>query len=139
MRKPLTVAEAKAQNLLAEKGIYTFSNGSEWEGWAEGNCMECRWYDWDAMGACAFEASVMFRAVSPALAVLFGWTEREHSPGWYDAPEQCAFFAQQRGDDDDTPPNTTPADPRQLVLLADPTEDAAIITHATAEAPMEVA
>jgi hypothetical protein len=132
MRKPPTVAEASEQGLLADgAGITTFSNGSEWESWAAHNCETCRHYGRESSGACAFESAAFFGAVSPALAVLFGWTEHPKYPGSYQAPETCAFH---REDDDDDRPPAEPTDPRQLVLLADPTEDAAIITNADAPA-----
>ncbi len=130
MRFPPTVAEASERGLLAEDGIGTFSNHSEWDAWAEGNCYRCRHYDPESSGKCAFEAAAFFGAVSPALAVLFGWTESPKYPGCYRKPEQCAFWTDNEGDEDRERPQTPEPDPRQLVLLADPTEDAATITAA---------
>lgn len=130
---PPTMLEADERGLLATRGedVHTFSNGSEWDGWASANCYACTHWDEHHAGArCAFEAAAFLHCVSPALATLFGWEQREtqYGPrsGWR-APESCRFFGP-RGDDhdDDETPAPPPPDPRQLVLFADPTEDLAL-------------
>lgn len=118
--------DAEARGLFVMPGIHTFSNGTEHEIWAERNCYDCRFYDPDAAGACAFEGAAMIGMVSPALAEMFGWKRDAEYPDSWDAPDQCAFY---HDGDDDTPDAPEP-DPSQLVLLADPTEDATAITHA---------
>ena len=142
---PPTFDEASTRGLLeARKGydIHTFSNGTHWDGWADSNCYDCFFYDMEASGGmCAFESAAFLGMVSPSLALLFGWTlnpeyadhvnkgdppdSRRH--GW-DEPQQCAFFRRRTNDDgeDNSPPPAT--DPLQLVLIADPSEDAATIT-----------
>lgn len=143
-KRPPTLADAAARGLLAEQkdgdistahnGICTFSNGSDWDYWADRNCFDCMFFDLegDAGEFCAFEAASFLGSVSPALAVLFGWTQEaeydkpdDHRQGWQ-KPETCAFFANREQDDDgnDMPP-PPPVDPNQLVLIADPTEDLA--------------
>jgi hypothetical protein len=81
---------------------------------------------------CAFEAASLLGIVSPELATMFGWiqSETQYGPrdGW-DAPKRCAFFLKRQDGDDSPPP--APPDPAQLVLLADPTEDAAMIRATT--------
>ena len=63
----------------------------------------------------------------------FGWTEYAEYPGEYEAPQACRFFREQRDDTDGPQPRGDSPDPLQLVLLADPTEDAATITNADVE------
>lgn len=136
MKKPLNIAEAARRRLLAtaKTGIHTFSNGTDWEWWAEHNCLECWFWDPDTAGAdCAFEAAAMMSMVSPELAEMFGWIQdpkyRDYEPpyrqhGW-EKPRQCPLFHQRpdRGDDGEYPPPPPDPDPHQLVLIADPTED----------------
>ena len=125
---PPTLDEARTRSLIAEKGIHTFSNGSEWECWADNNCFECRSYDMDQIGLCAFVDAALMHGVSPALALLFGWTQHADYPECYEPPKACRFFAHEDSDNDGPRRSQTPpVDPRQLVLLADPTEDAAMI------------
>lgn len=129
----LTLEDAAAQGLFDAdaKGIHTFSNGTSWHLWADHNCFECRRYDAEGRAGeyCAFEGAALLGSVSPALAMLFGWiqTETEYGPlsGW-DAPDRCAHLLPRNGDDDNEPP-PPPPDPNQLVLIADPTEDAAMM------------
>lgn len=129
---PPTLEEAGTRGLLTErdKGIHTFSNGDHYDGWASGNCNACRfWHPADAGAYCAFEAAAFLGLVSPELASLFGWTQctTEYGPrsGW-EPPQQCRFFRdRERGEDGEALPPPPPADPLQLNLLADPTEDAA--------------
>lgn len=131
MSAPLTMAQAEARGLLVpERGIYTFSNGSEWDSWASGNCFACRYYDEDTAGRdCAFDSAAFLGMVSPDLARLFGWIQEaewdrpdDHRDGW-DAPQTCACFRAKRDDDNTDPPPPPEPDPRQLVLIADPSED----------------
>ena len=133
MTKPPNMDDAVSRHMLAEygEGIHTFSNGTDWECWADGNCYQCAYWDADTMGAaCAFEGAAFLDLVAPELAQLFGWIQREtkYGPrsGW-DAPDSCRFFRNRTNDDgtDYIPPPEP--DPRQLVLFADPTEDAALI------------
>jgi hypothetical protein len=130
MRNPLTFNEAKARGLLMPKGIHTFSSGSEWDGWASDNCFDCWHFDPDVAGAkCAFESAAFLGMVTPDLARMFGWIQatEQYGPlsGWR-SPETCAFFRARTDDDgEDNPPPPEP-DPRQLVLIADPTEDLAL-------------
>ena len=134
--KPPTVDEACERGLSAEKGIHTFSNGTAWDYWAERNCYECRHFDTESVGSCAFEGLAVIGMVSPELARMFGWTEHpEYADSWCQ-PKVCRFF-RQRGDDDAPGDPAPEPDPRQLVLLADPTEDVSIITRAVPQ-PIEV-
>ena len=151
MTKPPTMAEAHARGLVAQPftkgarqgGIHTFSNGTEWDLWAEPNCFSCRYWDKDTAGAlCAFEAAAFLDMVTPELASLFGWIQREtkYGPqsGW-DAPESCRFFADREDSDgNDIPPAPEP-DPRQFVLFGDPTEDAAIFAFGPVDVPVPLA
>lgn len=129
MMKPPTIEDAEEAGLLVflpERGIHTFSNGDHWDYWASRNCFECRFYAPNRAGAlCAFEGAALLGSVSPKLAEMFGWLESEKYPGSYHEPETCAFFRDKndRGDDDPPKRPAPPTDPRQLVLLADPTED----------------
>ena len=133
MTRPMTMDEAETRRLLvdAKLGIYTFSNGTAWECWASGNCYDCWHFDPDAVGQCAFESAAFLGLVSPALALLFGWTQDaeydtpdDHRHGWNE-PDRCTFFRRRTNDDGgDNPPPPDP-DPLQLVLIADPSEDVA--------------
>jgi hypothetical protein len=130
MTKPPTLIDAEERGLLAddEKGIHTFSNGTEHELWADVNCWECRFYSEDQAGEhCAFEGAALLGSVSPELARLFGWIESAEYPGEFDAPESCAFFRERQDDDGNDIPVPPDPDPRQLVLIADPREDAAMV------------
>ncbi len=129
--KPPTLDEAMARGLIVEKGIHTFSNGSEWECWAGSNCDACRHYDMERIGRCAFEGAALMHSVSPALALLFGWSQHTEYPECYEPPQSCRFFADGDSDEDGPRRRATPVDPRQLVLLADPSEDAAMIDDAS--------
>lgn len=150
-RRPITLHDAEVRGLLRADGagIYTFSNGTEWEIWAEGNCFECMYWDYDGPAGkyCAFEAASMLHIATPELAEMFGWLQNpkyanyraphdkgERCCGWA-SPDQCACFKQRERDDDgnDLPP-PPPPDPLQLVLIADPTEDAAALIDAPVEA-----
>lgn len=113
------------------KGIHTFSNGTEWECWASGNCFECKWYELDGEAGewCAFEYAALVASVTPRMAALFGWVQRTTEYGWrsgWDAPNTCPFFSQRTDDDDGGRSQIVPPDPAQLVLIADPTEDIAL-------------
>lgn len=148
MTRPLTLDEATARRLTVlppEKGIYTFSNGTAWDCWASGNCYDC-WYYADVAGeGCAFEGAALMGVVSPDLARLFGWTQNakydkadDHRHGWH-APDRCPFFRARLNDDgEDNPPPPDP-DPLQLVLLADPSEDAALVVASETPELCEVA
>jgi hypothetical protein len=128
MSKPPTIVEAERRGLLVKypSGVHTFSNGDEWRSWADVNCDRCRFYDADRAGAsCAFEAAAFLHTASPELARLFGWSEDAEYPGEFDAPESCAFFREKQDDDGNDIPVPPDPDPAQLVLIADPTEDAA--------------
>lgn len=136
----LTLEEAETRGLLtdAKHGIHTFSNGTAWDCWASGNCFDCWHWDPDEAGACAFEAAAFLGMVTPDLAQMFGWVQNpeyadyvgksdppgSHRHGWH-APDQCAFFRRRTNDDEGENPPPPEPDPCQLVLLADPTEDAA--------------
>lgn len=137
--KPPTYIEAAERGLLAhdDTDIHTFSNGTQWDCWADSNCYACRWWDKDKAGAdCAFECASFLGVVSPALALLFGWTQNpeyatyqgKDDPvpgrhGW-SPPDSCRFFRDREDDTDEDgtlrPPPFT--DPAQLILIADPTE-----------------
>lgn len=117
--KPPTLDEAIDRGLAAENGVHTFSNGTEYEGWADRNCFECQHYDPDEMGACAFESAAFIDFVTPELARLFGWVQdpkydepNDHRHGW-SSPEKCAFFR-----DKDLPPIPF-NDPDQLTIAAE--------------------
>lgn len=135
MTRPPTLDQARKRGLLAAEkhGIHTFSNGTAWDCWASGNCLDCWYWDPDQAGAlCAFEAAAFLGIVSPELAQLFGWIRNAENAqdgerfGW-DAPDECRFFRSRTDDNgDDNPPPPDP-DPLQLVLLADPTEDVALL------------
>lgn len=149
MAKPINAEEALERGLILlkdgqididAKGIHTFSNGTEWECWAEGNCLSCKWYELDGAAGewCAFEYAALVASVTPDMARLFGWVQTTQEYGWRDGwekPNQCPFFGQ-RSDDEDGGRSLEPTpDPAQLVLIADPTEDIAL---AVAPAPQEV-
>jgi hypothetical protein len=133
MTKPPTFDEAEKRGLLAahDKGIHTFSNGTDWECWASGNCYnDCRYLDPDTAGAlCAWEAAAMMKMVTPELSALFG-IERITIPTsdgiGIPALSDCRFFAPKHDDNGDEIPIPPDPDPNQLVLFADPTEDAAL-------------
>ena len=144
MKKPITLEEARERHLLTERkqGIHTFSNGTDWEGWSEGNCLSCRFWDIDCLGElCAFEGASMLGIASPELAEMFGWIQlekyRDYEPplrrhGW-DRPDQCPFFHERYDDNGEEFPIPPDPDPMQLVLIADPSEDIAGITAPTEE------
>jgi hypothetical protein len=139
-KNPPTLEQAITRGLTVDEkhGIYTFSNGTDWECWASGNCFACWHWDEDCAGRrCAFEGAALLSMVSPELARMFGWTRNEAGAAewckernepddlrqWWDEPNQCAFFRSRTDDHGgDNPPPPEP-DPLQLVLLADPTED----------------
>ena len=123
MTRPPTIYDVE----LAKDGenVHTFSNGTQLEYWAGGNCWSCRFYDLDgAAGAlCAFEGAALMGAVTPDLARLFGWVQRttEHGPrfGW-DAPETCRFWRDKTDDNGETVDPTQPdICPETLSLFAD--------------------
>src|SRR5688572_10183909 len=83
--QPMTLTEAERRGLTTamDRGIHTFSNGTEYEGWADGNCWECWYWDEDALGAkCALEGASMLHIASPELARLFGWLESSWAWRW---------------------------------------------------------
>jgi hypothetical protein len=136
MTAHLTMAAAAKLGLLAEfeKGIHTFSNGSEWDSWASQNCYRCQHYiaepDKPDEG-CALEFSAMLQQVSPELARWFGWVESERYAGSFHYPRRCPHFRLKDDRDEDREFSPAPdPDPAQLVLIADPTEDAALIQNA---------
>jgi hypothetical protein len=140
MKQPPTLAEAQARGLLTadDKGIHTFSNSDTWFSFAARNCDECRFWSEDVAGQwCAFEAAAFLHRVSPDLARLFGWTASTKYADSWDEPEQCAFF--RRSDDDGERGPLPDPDPAQLVLIADPTEDAALLTAVDLPELVEVA
>jgi hypothetical protein len=131
VKKPITLDEAQDRGLLtpAKKGIHTFCNGTEWEGWSSHNCLECWFWDPDTGGAlCAFEGAAMMGICSPELAEMFGWTRHEKYPDSWVKPYECPFLHQRPDDDEngDTPPPPPDPDPHQLVLIVDPSEDLAL-------------
>ena len=136
MTRPPNYADALARGLIAKEGdaIHTFSNGTEGYGWMDCYCYECAYYppDGPAGEYCALECALLLGEVSPDLARLFGFEQREpkYGPrdGWCMGEQSCRFFKQKedRGDGEWTPP-PPPPDPNQLVLIADPTEDAAVL------------
>ena len=119
--KPPTIAEIA---LSADgEGIHTFANGTEWEMFADRNCLECRFYELDGAAGelCGFEGAALIGRVTPELATKFGWVQREtkYGPrsGW-DEPAQCAYFKQKR-DPNDGSEEPTPICPSTLSLFAD--------------------
>jgi hypothetical protein len=151
MAKPPTLTECYRRNIVADDkhGVHTFSNGTDWECWASGNCLSCRFYDLDGSAGehCGFEAAAMLHVVTPAMAVLFGWTQNPkyaayqgaHDPvpgrhGWH-APDSCPFFLRRLDDDGNERPMPVAPDPLQLVLIADPTEPIAGIAPADIPTP----
>lgn len=137
MSRPPTMDEAEKRGLIADegKGIHTFSNGTEWDGWASGNCLnDCRYFDPDAAGAlCAWECAAFLKMVTPELSELFGikreWKKASDGID-YPVTTDCRFFRPKHDDDGKEVPIPPDPDPLQLCLLADPTEDAALITSA---------
>lgn len=137
---PPNYAQALERGLIVKEGeedVHTFSNGSEGDAWMEPNCYACRFYEREGRAGefCAFEAAAFLHQVSPELATLFGWTRNEKYPEEFDAPESCRFFRSRDEDNGERPRRSTPTDPAQLVLIADPTEDAATITAPAIPAP----
>ncbi len=142
MANPPTLDEAQERGLLTDdsQGIHTFSNGDQWDSWSAPNCERCKFFDPAVAGKFrAFEAAAFMHCASPELARLFGWVQdvkwdepNDHRHGW-DAPESCSFFCDRKDDNDDDRPPVPDPDPNQLVLLADPTEDAAAIVNARIE------
>ena len=107
-----------AVTLASGEGVYTFSNGTEWECWASRNCYACKWYDPDQAGkSCAFEGAALASKVTPELASLFGWTQAFTTfgplEGWQ-APADCPF----RKSPDDDSPDPPIVDPTQLTFVA---------------------
>ena len=148
--KPPNAEQAAARGLFAldGEGVHTFSNGTDWECWASGNCLSCRYYDLDGQAGefCGFEYAAMLHFVSPDLARLFGWTQDQKYAdyrgvsdvvsgrhGW-NSPDRCAFFAPRTDDNGYDIPIPPDPDPAQLVLLADPTEPFANLQPAVREA-----
>lgn len=149
VKRPPDWDDAAGRGLLAKEkeDIHTFSNGTEWECWASGNCFQCLWYDIEKPfgEGCAFESAAFLGQVSPALAILFGWKQNpkyadyqgtsdavKGRHGWQ-KPDTCAFFTPRKdnnGEDRAIPPEP---DPLQLVLIADPTEVIAGIQPAPRE------
>ena len=135
MKNPPTLVDAADILAASGKGVGTFSNGADWEYWADRNCHECRFYKADGKAGelCAFEAAAFIGIVSPELAKLFGWLKDEKWPdpdGW-GPPEQCAFFRNREDKDEEGEASPAPfVDPAQLVLLADPSEDASMLANA---------
>lgn len=138
--RPPNYAEAQKRGLLAtdkEQAIHTFSNGTEGHGWMEDQCCVCAYWppEGPAGEYCALECAMMLGQVSPELVQLFGFKQREtkYGPrsGWDMSSQTCGFFKEKPDSDDGewTPP-PPPPDPNQLVLLADPTEDAVTIQNA---------
>jgi hypothetical protein len=131
---PPTLVEAEARGLLVEKGIHTFSNGTERCGWQECNCFDCWFWPYEGPAGeyCAFEAGIDLGEISPALARMFGWVESEKYPGSFEAPRECPFFKQrpEPGDNGEEILPPPPPDPNQLVLIADPNEDASVFANA---------
>jgi len=127
-------------HLLAKspsEGLHTFSNATEGLGWMEHNCFRCWHYEHEepAGELCTFEMAAMVSLVSAPMMRHFGWVEDAEYPDCYEPPDTCAQLSPrpERNDDDNdgpAPERPTPPDPRQLVLIADPTEDAAQIVHA---------
>lgn len=141
MSRPPTMAEALDRKLIALNdkgvigdGIHTFSNGTEWELWADGNCLTCRFYELEGNAGefCAFEGAAPLDGISPDLARLFGWlysAENEAKYGIksaFDSPETCRFHRDRTDDQDGGRSQDAPHDPAQLVLIADPTDDIAL-------------
>lgn len=123
----MTKPPAFSEVALAKDGenIHTFSNGTEWDLWADRNCYTCRWYELEGKAGefCAFEAASFIHAVTPELATLFGWTQSstEWGPrdGW-DAPQTCRFHRNKKDDDGNAvDPHTPSICPDTLSLFAD--------------------
>ncbi|HEX6924259.1 MAG TPA: hypothetical protein VF167_02460 [Longimicrobiaceae bacterium] len=146
--KPPTLAEATERNLLTQTdhaGIHTFSNGSEWDIWADRNCHRCRFWTADVYHEddCALPDAGFLGMVTPELARVFGWGRDPDVAAKYGErsawsyPDDCPWRQLRDDRDDGTDPPPPEPDPHQLVLLADPTEDAALIQQAPV--PQEVA
>lgn len=149
--KPPNLAECERRGLVArdKHNVHTFSNGTEWECWASGNCLSCRFYDLGGTAGehCGFEAASLLHLVSPAMAQLFGWRQNpdyatyqgpsDPVPGrhGWDAPESCRFFLDRTDDHGEERPMPVDPDPNQLVLIVDPTE---VIAGITPCAPADV-
>lgn len=133
--KPPTMEQCESRGLVAEEGcgVHTFSNGTEWECWADSNCFQCKWWSIEKVTDCAWDVYAQIDLVSPAMALLFGWTQdpeyANHKSksdkvagrhGW-EPPQSCRFFVDKDSDEGKRPTPPDP-DPLQLVLIADPTE-----------------
>jgi len=109
MKKPPAMVDV----VLAKEceGVHTFSNGTDWDLWAEQNCFTCRWYDLEGVVGefCAFEGAALLHMVTPELAALFGWQQTTPEYGLrfaWKAPRTCAFWT------DKTDDNGEMVDPR---------------------------
>lgn len=144
MTRPPSLSQAMERGLIdgKETGFHCFSNGTEYEGWAANNCHECAYWppEGPAGEYCALEAAMLMDWVTPELAQLFDFKEiaipTKDGIG-FPTKSDCRFFKpkEDREDGEWTEP-PPPPDPDQFVLLADPTEDAAIIQNAPV--PVEV-
>jgi len=116
--------------------IHTFSNGTEGYGWMDANCHLCALYldEGPAGEYCTFEEAMILNLVTPQMAAHFGWTPDPEFPEYWNAPEECPHKKDRPEDGSDwTPPPEI--DPTQLVLLADPTEDAAGLVEVASPEP----
>ena len=120
-----------------------FSNGEEYRNWTARNCDRCALNGYRfGIAPCEFEENLSIGTitgkVSVDIATHYGATEDEDGPDYIKMPTQCGKFRFTSDDDTQPPPAPPEPDPRHLVLLADPTEDAATIQTATPprEAPI---
>lgn len=93
MRRPPTLPDLVRSPLLSD-----FGNGVDLtitDCGAHTDCWDCQFYDVgpeaDGGEHCAMEAAAIIGIVTPELARLFGWIERES--GWFGAPARCPWFA----------------------------------------------
>lgn len=134
--RPLTLTEAERRGLVVKNGVQTFAKGTDWEGWASGNCYECWHWDPDVAGAkCAFEGAALLHMVSLELRQMFGWTKHPEF-GYDEPPDECPFFRSRHDNNGRENPPPPDPDPRQLILIADPTEVIAYVQPALE--PVEV-
>lgn len=134
---------------MSPEFVRPFSNGSEADCWEARNCDRCALNGYRrGKEPCELEEAISMGRITgtipSVIAAEYGAEIRVGKYGGFcDLPAQCPKFIE-RNDDDDRddnpePPQPRPVvhDPRQLVLIADPTEDAARLkppAHQPAEA-----
>lgn len=117
MRRPLTYPDAMLSpgGLLLVGLEHDAIHVEMTDGAAHVDCFDCQFYGIgdDAEGGefCAMECAAMVGNAAPALARLFGWTECESQPGFYNAPLHCPWFV------DRDAPAVPFDDPRQITIF----------------------